>query len=187
MYLIKKWNEIMGPKDERLETEENKAIKASAYILLIGTVLSLYYAIMLDQVAYTTNHPIMTSLGESLIHVQFPLTITILLAGIVSIAIQLKSGSFSSYKRFAEVDSIPWDYVSLFAIFCGLVLGFLTCGMRIIAETQIVGIEHVSWLGDIAIGVVFSILGFIVGFAAMAYTIHDAIKRRKKLEAELES
>lgn len=30
MYLTRKWNEIMGPKDERLEKEENRAIKVSA-------------------------------------------------------------------------------------------------------------------------------------------------------------
>lgn len=27
--LIRKWNEIMGPKDERLEAEENKATNAA--------------------------------------------------------------------------------------------------------------------------------------------------------------
>ena len=37
MYLVRKWNEIMGPKDERLEAEENKAAKVSGYILLIGS------------------------------------------------------------------------------------------------------------------------------------------------------
>ena len=57
MYLVRKWNEIMGPKDERLEVEENKAAKVSGYILLIGSILSLYYAIMLNQVAYTTDTP----------------------------------------------------------------------------------------------------------------------------------
>lgn len=186
MYLTKKWNEIMGPKDERLEAEENKATRASANILLIGSVISLYYIIMLNQVAYTTDHPIMTALGESLIPVQIPLTLTILVAGIASMAIQLRSGSFSSYKRFAEVDSIPWEYVSIFALTCGAIVGVLTCAMRIVAEIQIVGIDQVAWLGDLAIGIVFFMMAFAIGFVAIAYTINDAIKRRRELDAELE-
>lgn len=186
MYLTRKWNEIMGPKDERLEKEENRAIKVSAYILLIGSLLSLYYAILLDQVAYTTDHPIITELGSHVIHVQFPLMLTILLAGVVSITMQTKSGSFSSYKRFAEVDTIPWDYVCIFALACGVIVGVLTSCMRIIAEIQIVGIGNVAWLGDFAIGIVFFGIGFVVGFCAIALTIHDAIKRRREIERELE-
>ena len=57
MNLIKRYNQIMGPKDERLEAEENKSMKVGGTILLIGSVLSLYYAIMLDQVSSTTDHP----------------------------------------------------------------------------------------------------------------------------------
>lgn len=42
MNLIKRYNQIMGPKDERLEAEENKSMKVGGTILLIGSVLSLY-------------------------------------------------------------------------------------------------------------------------------------------------
>ena len=187
MYLVRKWNEFMGPKDERLEAEENKTAKVSSYILLIGSILSLYYAIMLSQVAYTTDSPIFTSLGENVVPVQLPLALTILVAGAVTVAMQTKSGFFSSRKRFAEVDSIPWDYVAIFAIFCGAVIGVLTCAMRIVAEIQIVGFEHVAWLGDLAIGIIFFGMGFAIGFAAIALSIHDAIKRRLEIERELEA
>lgn len=186
MYLIRKWNEYMGPKDERLEAEEGKTMKISAYILLAGCVLCLYYTIMMSQVASTTDHPIFTPLGEAVVPVQIPLTLTILAAGIVPLFIQIRKGMFSSYKRFAEVSSIPWDYVMLFSLFCGIVLGTLTGGMRILAEIQIVGIENVSWLGDLGIGIVFFIIAFLTGFAAITSTIHDAIKRRCEIERELE-
>lgn len=187
MYLTRKWNEIMGPKDERLEAEENKTAKVSSYILLFGSVLSLYYSIMLNQVAYTTDSPILTGLGESVVPVQLPLTLTILIAGVATVIMQTKSGFFSSRKRFAEIDSMPWDYVSIFAVFCGAVIGILTCTMRIVAEIQIVGFEHVAWLGDLAIGVIFFGMGFAIGFAAIALSIHDAIKRRREIERELEA
>lgn len=183
---MRKWNEIMGPKDERLEAEENKAMKAGANILLFGSIVSLYYAIMLSQVASTTDHPIMTVLGESLVPAQIPLMLTILAAGIVSMAIRLKTGAFSSYKRFAEVNSIPWDYVSLFAVFCGAVIGILTCSMRIVAEIQIVGVNNVAWFGDLAMGVVFFVMGFTIGFVAIACAIHNAVKRRREIEQRLE-
>lgn len=35
-------------------------------------------------------------------------------------------------------------------------------------------------------GTIFFIMGFLVGFAAITLTIHDAIKRRRALESELE-
>ena len=187
MYLARKWNEIMGPKDERLEAEVNKGAKVSANILLIGSILSLYYAIMLNQVAYTTDSPILTSLGENIIPVQLPLALTILIAGATTVAMQTKSGFFSSRKQFAEIDSMPWDYVAAFAVFCGAVIGILTCVMRIVAEIQIVGLDHVAWLGDLAIGVIFFGMGFALGFAAIALSIHDAIKRRREIERELEA
>lgn len=133
MNLIKRYNQIMGPKDERLEAEENKSMKVGGIILLIGSVLSLYYAIMLDQVSSTTGQPIFTALGEKLIPVHLLLVLTILVAGVVSLTMQTRAGYFSSHKRFAEVDQVPWDFVTLFALFCGAIVGVLTCGMRIVA------------------------------------------------------
>lgn len=186
MYLTRKWNEYMGPKDERLEAEESKSAKTAAYILLIGSVVSLYYWIMVNQVASTTDHPVLTPLGESVISVDFLLILTILAAGIVSMSMQIRGGTFSSYKRYAEVDHIPWDYVTIAALFCGVVLGVLTCGTRILAEIQIVGVEHVAWFGDIAMGIVFFIMGFALGFGAFALAIRDAIKRRHEIERALQ-
>lgn len=186
MYLTRKWNEIMGPKDERLEAQECRSARVSAGILLVGAVISLYYAIMLNQVASTTDNPILTDLGETLVPVQTLLTLTILVAGFAGIGLQLKSGAFSSYKRFAEVDRIPWDYVVLFAVFCGVMVGLLTSVTRIVAEAQIVGFANIAWAGDLAMGVVFFGMGFAVGFVAIACTIRDAIKRRRALERELE-
>lgn len=58
--------------------------------------------------------------------------------------------------------------------------------MRILAEIQIVGIENVAWFGDLAIGVVFFLMGFAIGFVAISLTINDAIKRRRLLEDELQ-
>ena len=58
--------------------------------------------------------------------------------------------------------------------------------MRIVAEIQIVGIDDVAWFGDIAIGVVFFIMGFVIGFACFAIAINSAIKRRHEIESDIE-
>ena len=70
MNLIKRYNQIMGPKDERLEAEENKSMKVGGTILLIGSVLSLYYAIMLDQV----SSPLVSPPSPRLERSSFPFT-----------------------------------------------------------------------------------------------------------------
>lgn len=187
MYLINKWNEIMGPKDEYLEAQECKATKQAAYILLTGSIITLYYVIMLNQVASTTENPITTPLGASLIPVEYPLIATILIAGVASLSTQIKAGSFSSYKRFAEVDRIPWNFVTAVALLCGIILALLTSGMRIVAEIQIVGFDQVAWLGDFAIGIVFFLIAFGLGFAFTACAIHSAIIRRRQREIELDN
>ena len=186
MFLVKKWNEIMGPKDERLEAEENKVYKAVANIFMVGTILTLYYGISLGQVAYVTDHPILTELGDSVVTMQFPLTFTIMIASCVGLFMQTKSGYFSSRKRFAEIDHVPWGFVSLVSVGAGLIVGILTCVMRVLAEIQIVGMGNVMWFGDMAIGIVFFGIAFTICFVLMGYTVHDAIKRRQKLERELE-
>ena len=186
MHLIRKWNEFMGPKDERLEAEEGKAVKASAYILLAGSLLTLWYAVSLNQVAYTTDSPLLTPLGESVVAVQWPLLATIFAAGMAGGLIQIRSGVVSARTRYAEVDRIPWDFVSVVAFLCGVAVGVLACVMRILAEVQIVGVENVSCLGDVAMGVVFFGMAFVLAFIFMALSLHGAIARRKELEQQME-
>ena len=65
MKIIDRWNEFMGPKDERLAAESNRCAAVGYTILIIGSALCLYYGIMLNQVAETTGHPLLTPLGQS--------------------------------------------------------------------------------------------------------------------------
>ena len=91
-----------------------------------------------------------------------------------------------THARIAQSDRIPWDYVALVALLCGLGLGITTTAMRILAEVQIVGIENVMWGGDIAIGIVYFTLAFILAFVLFAATFRSAIDRRRQLERKLE-
>lgn len=186
MKIIDRWNEIMGPKDECLAAEANRCAAIGYTILIIGSALCLYYGIMLNQVAETTSHPLLTPLGQSVFPVDTALLIVILGSGLISTYLQVRSGAFDTHARIAQSDRIPWDYVALVALLCGLGLGITTTAMRILAEVQIVGIENVMWGGDIAIGIVYFTLAFILAFVLFAATFRSAIDRRRQLERKLE-
>lgn len=186
MNIIKRWNEFMGPKDERLEAESNRCAAIGHTILIIGSALCLYYGIMLNQVADTTDHPLLTPLGQSVFPVDTALLIVILGSALVSTYLQVRSGAFDTHARIAQSDRIPWDYVTLIALLCGVGLGVVTTAMRILAEVQIVGVENVTWGGDVAMGIVYFTLAFLLAFGLVAATFHSAIDRRRQLERELE-
>ena len=145
MKIIDRWNEFMGPKDERLAAESNRCAAVGYTILIIGSALCLYYGIMLNQVAETTGHPLLTPLGQSVFPVDTALLIIILASGLISTYLQVRSGTFDTHTRIAQADRIPWDYVALVSLLCGLGLGVTTTAMRILAEVQIVGVENVTW------------------------------------------
>lgn len=186
MHLIRKWNEYMGPKDERLEAESSRYMKMGYRVLLAGALLCLYYSIMLDQVSDTTGVALCTTAGDRVVPVSLPLAIAVLLAGAVPLALGMQKGIISDRNRYASVERIPWDFVALISLGTGALVGLLTCGMRIIAEVQIVGIDRVTWGGDIAIGVVFFGMAFALSIAFTAAMFHSAIKNRQRLEAELD-
>lgn len=186
MSLIARWRAYMGPKDERLEAESNQAVKVGYFILLFGTVICLYYGIMLDQVASTTDHALLTPLGHSVFPLKAALLVVILVSCMTVNFMQMRKGILGDRARFAQVNRIPWDYVALVALVCGCVLGVTTTLMRILAEIQIVGITEVTWAGDIAMGIVYFILGFLLGILVLASVFRSVITRRQEIERELE-
>lgn len=186
MNLIKRWNEYMGPKDERIEAQFGTFYKAGYIIFLVGVCVCLFYGIMLNQVSYVADEPIYTAIGESIFSPTYLLLIVLLIAGIVPSCLQIHAGIASDRSRMAEVDHVPWGYVALCSVLMGLAIGFGTFILRVIAEIQIVGIADVMWFGDIAIGIVTGGMGFIGGMICFGIAFTSAIKRRKTLELELE-
>ncbi|MCI8425494.1 MAG: hypothetical protein HFJ72_07545, partial [Adlercreutzia sp.] len=51
---------------------------------------------------------------------------------------------------------------------------------------QIVGIDYVTWGGDVAMGIVYFLLAFVIGTFATAGVFSAAIRRRQELERELD-
>lgn len=186
MSLRKKWEAAMGPVDERLESESNRAYKVGYIVLVIGSLLCCYYGLMLNQVADVTDTPILTAQGEHVFSPSSLLLIVVFIGALIPLIMQMRAGITDIHSRYAEVDMIPWGFVALTSLAIGAGLGFLSTGLRILAEIQIVGIDRVMWFGDIAIGVVYFTLAFIVGMIAFGAFFHAAIKRRITLERELE-
>lgn len=186
MKLIRRWNEYMGPKDERIESKLGQIYKVGYTIFVIGTIICLYYGLMLDQVSDVAGRPIYTQLGDALFRPTFLLIVVILIAGIVPSAMMMREGIVNQRTRMAQVEHVPWGYVALISALMGLAVCLGCFVLRALAEIQIVGLANVMWLGDAAIGVVFGGMIFIVGAIVFASSISSAIKRRKQLESELE-
>ena len=181
MNLVKRWNEYMGPKDERLEAVSNRCAKVGFMILLFGSVICCYYGMMLDQVALTTDTALATAVGERLvdpIQLQFGV---IVVACFVSLYLETRSGITSDRMRLAAVDKVPWDYVAVLSVLTGALLFVLTTGLRIAAEVQIV-----AWAGDVAMGIVYFFMGSGLAMGFLGLQFHSAIKRRQELERELD-
>lgn len=186
MYLMRKWNEYMGPKDERLAAESNRYMRIGYYLLLCGSLVCLYYGIMVDQVSSTTDTALYTAAGERVFPVKDLMLVVVFLACFIPLALQMRAGIVSDRSRFASTDKIPWEFVTLLSVAVGGLVGVLTCGMRMVAEIQIVGVESVTWAGDIAMGVVFFTMAFALSLVFTAAMFRDAIKNRQRLEAELD-
>ena len=176
----------MGPKDERLESESNRCMRVGYTILLAGAGIAAYYGIMVNQVADTTGTQIYTNIGENVFPVSGVVTIAILISCLITLGMQMKAGIVDEHVRMATIDHVPWGFCVVIGFITGAMFGVITAAMRMLAEIQIVGIENVTWAGDVAMGVVFFILAFVLGTFGTAAYIKSAIVGRAKQDGLLD-
>ena len=186
MNLIKRWNDFMGPKDERLESESNRCMRVGYTLLLAGAGIAAYYGVMVNQVADTTGTPIYTSIGENVFPVSGVVAVAILISCLITLGMQMKAGIVDEHVRMATIDHVPWGFCVIIGVISGAILGVITATMRMLAEIQIVGIENVTWAGDLAIGVVFFVMAFVLGTFGTAAYIKSAIVGRAKQDSLLD-
>lgn len=186
MNLIERWNAFMGPKDERLESESNRCMRVGYTLLLAGAGIAAYYGIMVNQVADTTGTPIYTSIGENVFPVSGVVAVAILISCLITLGMQMKAGIVDEHVRMATIDYVPWGFCVIIGVISGAMLGVITATMRMLAEIQIVGIENVTWAGDLAMGVVFFVMAFVLGTFGTAAYIKSAIIGRAKQDSLLE-
>lgn len=186
MDLIRKYNEFMGPKDERLEAESSRYLRIGYAIFTVGCLLCIYYGVIVSQVASVAEVELYTAAGQRMMPLYELLMVVTIVALLVPCVLQARAGIVSEHARYAQADAIPWDIVVASAFIAATVVGVLTAGFRMLAEVQIVGIQNVMWLGDIAVGVVFFVMVYVLTFVFMGLMFREAIKRRQRLEAQLE-
>ena len=186
MNLIKRWNAFMGPKDERLESESNRCMRVGYTILLAGAGIAPWYGIMVNRVADTTDTPIYTSIGQDVFPVTGVIAVAILVSCLITLGMQMKAGIVDEHVCMATIDHVPWGFCVLIGLISGAMLGVISAAMRMLAEIQIVGIESVTWAGDLAMGVVFFVMAFVVGTFGTAAYIKSAIVGRAKQDSLLE-
>ena len=176
----------MGPKDERLESESNRCMRVGYIILLAGAGIAAYYGIMVNQVADTTDTPIYTSIGQNVFPAVDVLLVAILASCFITLGMQMKAGIVDEHVRMATIDHVPWGFCGLLGIITGAMLGVITATMRMLAEIQIVGVDNVAWAGDLAMGVAFFVMAFVLGTFCTAAYIKSVIVARIKQDSLLD-
>lgn len=146
--IARQWRTYAGPKDERLEAESCKIYRVGFWLLSAGVTLSFVYQATAAQVAWM--HGVVGSAPEIAID---PLTAWFLLVLVILCVMQTRRG-FVETNRFGQTDTFPSGYFSLIAGLVGLGFAVVIWAMRCIAEVQVVGIGQVSWLANLAVGLV---------------------------------
>lgn len=184
MSIKSKWNAYVGPKDERLEAEENKVYAKACKALLVLCLVVIYY----------TQHLIMVANWEGLVSDKFAygtlrpdifLVIMVLIVCGWVMGHFSKRGAFDS-NRFAQTDEFPAGYSALCSAAGGIGCGLTVFAMNVLAEVQILGFAGTFWAQNALIGLALGVVIFALCMPAYYVLFRSAKKNREKAEALLE-
>ena len=182
--LVQKWREYAGPKDERLEAENAKIYKLGFVLLSFGMLMILFYEIIARQVAWVHSDAsemphLFATPAEAAMYAW------LIIVMLICVVLQTRKG-YVDTNRFGQTEHLPVGYFLLVSGLSGAALALVIAAMRCIAEAQIVPLESVFWLANLATGVFCGATIFAATFAALCATFFTARKRRAKIEAELD-
>lgn len=182
--LARKWREYAGPKDERLEAENAKIYKFGFMLLSFGMLVLLVYQIMAQQVAWVHNGAdgAFKLFANPVDAVMYAWLFVVMLI----CSVQQTRKGYVDTNRFGQTDHLPTGYFLLIAGITGVASALAIAAMRCIAEAQIVPLENVFWVANLATGAVFGVVIFIAVFGALTLAFFEAKQRRAKIEAELD-
>lgn len=183
--LVQKWREYAGPKDERLEAENAKIYKIGFYLLSWGMLMILFYEILARQVAWIHSD---ASEIPHLFATPFEAAMYawLVIVMLICAVLQTRKGYIDT-NRFGQTEHLPVGYFLLVSGLSGAAFALVIAAMRCIAEAQIVPLESVFWLANLATGVFCGATIFAATFAVLCASFFTAKKRRAKIEAELDS
>ena len=110
----------------------------------------------------------------------------LVLVMLICAGLQTRKG-YVDTNRFGQTENLPVGYFLLVGGLSGAAFALVIAAMRCIAEAQIVPLESVFWLANLATGVFCGATIFAATFAVLCATFFTAKRRRAKLEAELDS
>ena len=183
--IVQKWREYAGPKDERLEAENAKIYKIGFVLLSFGMLMIFFYQFIARQVAWVHSDASEIPHGFAT-PFEAAMYLWLVLVMLICAGLQTRKG-YVDTNRFGQTEHLPVGYFLLLSGLSGAAFALVIAAMRCIAEAQIVPLESVFWLANLATGVFCGATIFAATFAVLCATFFTAKRRRAKLEAELDS
>lgn len=179
--LVRKWQEYVGPKDERLEAEELRMYKTGFLLLSSGMLVLFIYQIMAQQVAWIHEgdegvYHVFANPTETAMYVWFVVVM-------VACAVMQARKGYVDTNRFGQTEKFPAQYFALISGLSSLVSIVAVFLMRTIAEVQLVPIDQVLFGPNLAVGVVFGVLIFLLTYAGFYLQYRSAKNARNKMDA----
>ena len=172
--------------DERVEAELGRSYRiafcALVGILVVHIVLNMFLVIW--EMQFTEPGDPMPVSGGVVSWVEY---LALMVALILITVIQIRKGAYITGRWRTPDDTFPAAYACAIAAFSGVIVGATAMLTRVYVEVQYVGWVHVTWAGDVALMVIYTIIIFGVTLLAQYASFKAAQKREAKLLEELES
>ena len=175
--VMRKWREYAGVPDERLEAESCKIYRAGFMLLAFGMLFYFVYRMMAQQVAWVHGFTAdMTAMFD-------PLFIWFMVVMVACSIMQTRKG-FVETNRFGQTETFPVGFFAFVSALSGIASAIAIWAMRCIAEVQIVAVDQVYWVTNLATGLVFGILIFAATLLSFYLMFRAAKSRRRKMDRE---
>ena len=111
-----------------------------------------------------------------------PIDIVMLICAVL----QTRKG-YVDTNRIGQTERLPVGYFLLVCGISGVTSALVIAVMRCVAEAQIVPLESVFWVANLATGAYIGLVVAVVTFATLCAAYFSAKRRRAKIEEDLDS
>lgn len=167
----------VAPRDERIEAQLGKSYKVGFMIMFSLLLCDIYLQFIAIQYA--------NSSGSYMLDLQIrPLELAaVFVSVLVMTLMQTHWGIFDRNPIYNETPTFPWGYCCSVSGLIALAVLLLTAGGRMYQEIVHVGWEHVTWIGDVAMGFVFAVEAFCIALF-VCYLMWRSARRHQTQDDE---
>ena len=172
--------------DERVEAELGRSYRIAFCVLvgILGVHIVLNMFLVMWERQFTEPGDPMPVSGGVVSWVEY---LALMIALVLITVIQIRKGAYITGRWRTPDGTFPSAYACVGAAFSGVLVGATAMLTRVYVEVQYVGWVHVTWAGDVALMVIYTIIIFGVTLLAQYVSFKAAQKREAKLLEELES